>query len=445
MLMTTNESLVSAVQFVQWFRSAAPYIRGFRGKTFVIVFGGEVIEDGSFVDLTHDLNLLASLGVRLVLVHGTRPQIEKMLASKQLETRYVNGIRVTDDSALQCVKEATGRLRVEIEALLSMGLANSPMANSKIRVASGNYVTARPIGVVEGVDLLYSGEVRKVDSEAIRVHLDNGEIVLLSPLGYSPTGEIFNLLVEDAATAAAVAIHADKLIFLTDVPGITDAKMQLQRELTVSQAEALLSQESELSTDIKLYLPFALKACRAHVARVHFVSRKLDGALLMELFSHDGIGTMITRDALECLRQATIDDIGGILNLIAPLEVEGVLVKRNREALEMEIDHFYVLVHDGVIIGCAALYPFLDAKSVELACLAVDPERRNVGAGERLLRHVENLSRKLGLQTLFVLTTRTEHWFVERGFSETGVDALPVHKQQLYNYQRRSKVFTKSL
>jgi len=439
MLVTTPE------KFVQWFRAAAPYIHTFRGRTFVIAFGGEVVAGGKFVGLTHDLNLLASLGVRIVLVHGARAQINARLRKLRHRSRYVRGLRVTDDVALTCVKEESGKLRVEIEALLSMGLPSSPMAGAEIRVASGNFVTARPIGVLDGVDLQHTGEVRKVHTGAIRDRLDHGDLVLLSPLGYSPTGEIFNLALENIAEAVAVALRADKLIFLMAANGVTGRRGHLLRELTPQQARNLLDKAGKHDDDVRLYLPCALRACQQGVARAHLISRRVDGGLLLELFTHQGIGTMVTPDALQLLRQAKIEDIGGILRLIEPLEAEGILVKRNRDLLEMEIDRFVVLEHDRMVVGCAALYPFSEDKAGELACLAVHPDFRDAGAGERLLVEIEARARRNKLKKLFVLTTRAEHWFVERGFMEVGPDVLPRQKQNLYNYQRRSVVLIKRL
>ena len=436
---------LSPEQFVHWFRSAAPYIHAFRGRTFVVAFGGEVVADGKFVALTHDLNLLASLGVRLVLVHGARTQIEAQLAARGTRPRYVRGVRVTDEAAMDCVKQASGQLRVEIESLLSMGLPNSPMANAEIRVAGGNFVTARPRGVIDGVDMQYTGEVRRIHTKAILARLDAGELVLLSPLGYSPTGEIFNLTLEDVATEAAIALGADKLLFLAEQPGISDAEGKLLRELTVSEAQTALQERRDLAEDALLYLPAAMKACRGSVRRAHLLSRHIDGALLLELFTHEGVGTMVTHDPLERLRQASIEDVGSVLQLIEPLEADGTLVKRSRELLEIEINRFVVLEHDGVIVGCAALYPFAEEAAGELACLAVHPEYRNSGAGDRLLHHIDVQARGLNMDRLFVLTTRAAHWFIERGFAEATVAALPQQKQLLYNYQRRSKVFLKEL
>lgn len=438
-------SNATSAEFITWFRSAAPYINAFRGKTFVVAFGGEVVADGKFVALTHDFNLLASLGVRLVLVHGARPQIEQHLSHNQIEDRYHHGIRLTDAETMLCVKEAVGRVRFEIEALLSMGLANSPMANADIRVAGGNFITAQPIGVIHGVDLLHTGCVRKVDVAAIRDRLAFNEVVLLSTLGFSPTGEVFNLTLEDVATATAIALDADKLIFMMDTDGVMDKKGELLHELTIDGANAILSSKRKLPDDVSLFLPCAVRACEGGVARTHLISRHLDGAVLQELFSDSGIGSMVVESSLNTLRDATIDDVGGILQLLQPLEEEGILVRRSRELLEREIDRFVVLEHDHRIIGCAALYPFADEKTAELACLAIQPAYRRHGYGDALLHHVSSEAKAQGLRKLVVLTTRTAHWFVERGFTETDVSELPAQKKVLYNYQRRSKVFIKSL
>lgn len=435
----------SSAEFVAWFRSVAPYVNAFRGRTFVVAFGGEVVADGKFVELTHDFNLLAALGIRLVLVHGARPQIEQHLAKSGIAGQYHQGIRLTDAETLQCVKEAVGRVRVEIEALLSMAQANSPMANADIRVAGGNFITAQPMGVIGGVDLQHTGRVRKVDVAALRDRMEFGEVVLLSPLGYSPTGEVFNLTLEDVATQTAIALDADKLIFLMDTDGVTDKKGQLLSELTVAEANKLLSSKVKFADDVALFLPCAVHACEAGVARTHLVSRHIDGALLQELFSDTGIGSMVVERTLYTLHNATINDVGGILQLLQPLEEDGILVRRSRELLEREIGRFVVMKHDRRIIGCAALYPFPDEAAAELAGLAVHEAYRKHGYGEALLEHVAATAKSQGLCKLFVLTTRTAHWFVERGFKEAAVSQLPAQKKSLYNYQRNSKVFVKPL
>jgi len=431
--------------FVRWFRDSSPYINAFRGRTFVVSFGGEVIAEEQFANLVHDIALLNSLGVRLVLVHGARPQIEQRLNERGVELQYVNGLRVTDSAALACVKEAAGTVRVEIEALLSMGLANSPMAGANIRVASGNFVTAQPLGVRDGVDYLHTGEVRSIDVDAIHRQLSEGALVLLSPIGYSPTGEVFNLSAEDVATAAAIQLQADKLIYLVDGNGLQLDDGTLVRELTLKEATSYLEEKEQLPEAFGKSLSSAIYACSNGVRRAHLINRHVDGSLLMELFTRDGIGTLISGGKYEDIRRATIEDVGGILELIEPLENEGVLVRRERERLEMEIDHFTVIERDGTIIACAALYPFFDENIGELACLAVHHDYRKQGRGDDLLEYIEHQARAEGIDQLFVLTTRTAHWFQERGFNTATLNELPVARQELYNYQRRSKVFLKTL
>ena len=440
-----RQRLSSQDRFIDWFQSVAPYIHAFRGKTFVIAFGGDLVADGRFFDLTHDLNLLAALGVQLVLVHGARQQIEAKLKEQRHDSRFHKGLRVTDDQALSAAKEASGRLRIEIEALLSMGLPNSPMAGADIRVASGNFITAKPLGVVEGVDYQHTGEVRKVDAPAILKRLQDSELVLISPLGYSPTGEVFNLPLEEVAASTAIALGAEKLIFMMDTVGVTGTRGELLRELTVKQAKARVSRMARAETDIHYYLPHAVRACEQGVKRVHMISGHIDDALLLELFTHKGVGTLITPDPLQTVRPARPNDVGGIVRLIEPLEAEGTLVKRNRRLLEREVSRFILIEHDGLAVACAALYPFPEEKTGELAALAVHPDFRNQGAGERLLKEIESRARRMKLKRLFVLTTRAEQWFVERGFTEAGVDALPSPKRELYNLQRRSVVLVKRI
>jgi len=440
-----RQRLSAQDRFIDWFQSVTPYIHAFRGKVFVIAFGGEVIGDGRFLDLTHDLNLLAALGVRLVLVHGARPQIEARLTERGERSRFHRGLRVTDDVALMCAKEASGRLRVEIEALLSMGLPNSPMAGADIRVASGNFIIAKPIGVLDGVDFMHTGEVRRVDAAPMLKRLQDNELVLVPPLGYSPTGEVFNLMLEDVAVSTAIALGAEKLIFMMDALGVTGSRGELLRELTVQQAQKRIVRTRSAESEMSRYLPRAVQACQQGVKRVHLISSHTDDALLLELFTRKGVGTLITPDPIETLRPARVDDIGGILQLLEPLEADGTLVKRSRSLLERELNQFFVIEHDGVVMACAALYPFTDERAGELACLAVRPDFRNQGAGDRLLREIEKKARRLKLKRLFVLTTRAEHWFVERGFAETGLDVLPGQKRALYNYQRRSVVLVKRL
>jgi len=431
-------------RFVTWLRGASPYIHAHRGRTFVVAFGGEAVADPAFPSLVHDIALLHGLGIRLVLVHGARPQIAERLRERGAQLHYVQGLRITDDAALACVKEAAGVVRVEVEALLSMGLANSPMAGARIRVASGNFVTARPLGVRDGIDYHHTGLVRRIDAEAIRQRLDAGAIALIPPLGYSPTGEVFNLGAQDLATACAIALGADKLIDLLEGPLPQDPETRPLSSLRPAEVDALLQQPG-LPEELTAHLRAGLTACRGGVKRVHLVSRQVEGALLRELFTRDGTGTLLTTDLYEDTRIARVEDVGGILELLHPLEQQGVLVRRSRERLEIEIEHFTLMERDNTVIACAALYPYPAEGMAELACLAVHSEYRHGGRGDGLLELLEGQALGLGIQSLFVLTTQTAHWFLERGFAEAPLDGLPMQRQTLYNYNRNSKVFVKPL
>ncbi|OJA91928.1 amino-acid N-acetyltransferase [Burkholderia ubonensis] len=439
-----DDSAASHAQFVDWMRSVAPYIHKFRNNTFVVGFGGEVVQQGLLSALVSDIALLQAMGIQIVLVHGSRPQVEEQLNLHGVESEFSHGLRITDARALESAKEAAGEVRLDIEAAISQGLPNSPMAHAHISVVSGNFVTARPVGILDGVDFAHTGVVRKIDAESIRHSLASRKLVLLSPLGFSPTGEAFNLSMEDVASAAAIALRADKIIFLTEAPGIVDDEGELVREMSLDAAAELLD-SGNVQGDDAFFLKHAIRACRSGVTRAHLIPQSLDGSMLLELFLHDGVGTMISYENLESLREATPDDVGGILSLIEPLETDGTLVRRGRHQIERDIDHFSVIEHDGVLFGCAALYPYQQEKIGEMACLTVAPEAQGSGDGERLLKRIEQRARARGLTHIFVLTTRTEHWFLKRGFVKVSVDDLPEDRRKLYNWQRKSLVLMKQL
>jgi len=444
-------SLVFPHTFVPWFRAVAPHIHAYHGKTFVVAITGELIAAGKLNSFAQDLAILHAMGIKLVLVHGFRPQVNEQLRSKGHAARFSHGLRITDAVALDCAQEAAGQLRFEIEAAFSQGLPNTPMANAIVRLVSGNFLTARPVGIVDGVDFLHSGVVRKVDGAAIRRAIDTDAMVLLSPFGFSPTGEAFNLTMEDVATSTAIALQADKLLFITEVPGIredlADPDSPIDTELALADAEKLLAAlpRPEKPTDPAFYLQHCVRACRGGVERSHILPFAMDGALLMEVFTHDGIGTMVVDEKLESLREATSDDIGGVLQLIEPFEQDGTLVKRSRTEIERDIGHYTVIEHDGVIFGCAALYPYPEAKTAEMAALTVSPQVQSQGDGERILKRVEQRAKAMGLDSIFVLTTRTMHWFIKRGFASVDPDWLPEARKRKYNWDRRSQVLVKKL
>jgi amino-acid N-acetyltransferase len=429
--------------FVSWFRNSSPYIHAHRNKTFVISFGGEAVLAEDFDHHVHDFTLLSSLGIRLVLVHGIRPQIDQRLQRLNHPARFHNNLRITDDLVLQCAKEAAGLVRVEIEALLSMGLANSPMSGSGLKVASGNFVTAKPLGVIDGIDYCHTGEVRRIDSNAIQQQLEQKNVVLISPIGYSPTGEVFNLSAEQVATAVAISLKAEKLILLTEKNFQNPDNNQPVRQITTDEANLFLKTHANTPNTIALPLKAAIQSCQSGVKRGHLIDRTVDGALLLELFSHDGIGTLISSTPFEALRPATLNDIGGILELIKPLELQGKLAKRSREKIEMEIADYIVLDIDGLIIGCMALHADAQGQFGAIACLAVHPDYQGSARGQRLFEHICQKAKHLKLKKLFLLSTQTAHWFIERGFQPSTIASLPESLKALYSPERNSKVLCK--
>ncbi len=439
-----NSTASSDLDFVSWFRNAAPYINAFRGKTFVIYFSGDVLADNEFPSLVHDITLLNSLGVKLVLVHGARSQIEKRLYSRNIQSRFSQGLRVTDSKTMQVVKEASGCIRLNIEGLFTTSLRYTPMAGSRINIVSGNFTIARPKGIIDGVDFQHTGEIRRIDTDSMLNALDNGNVILMSPVGYSPTGEIFNINGEDLAAETSIALHANKLIFIDDITGIKDASGYLINEMTALDLKQLLKNDKKLAAELKRHYQRIIYASEGGVKRVHIIDRNIEGALLLELFTRNGIGTLISTDQLEDIRLASIEDVNGIIELIAPLEETGLLVKRSRERLETEIENFYIIKRENAIIGCGALYPF-NNEQAELACMAIAPEYRSQGRGEKLFNHICMCARITGLKQLFVLTTQATHWFIEHGFTKGNPKDLPSEKQALYNYQRNSAVFIKEL
>lgn len=447
-------SAVFDFTFVPWFRSVAPYIHMHRGATFVVGVVGEAIAAGKLSGIATDLALMQSLGIKVVLVYGFRPQLDEQLSSKGYTGQYAAGIRITDEVALDCAQEAAGQLRFEIEAAFSQGLPNTPMAGSTVRVVSGNFLTARPLGIINGTDYGSTGVVRKVDVAAIRRSTDAGAMVLLSPFGFSPTGEAFNLVMEEVAASVAIALQSDKLIFLTECPGIPARPEAPQAddnpvdtEIPLERARALLGRLplAESSKNPSFYLRHCINACEHGVPRSHILPYATDGALLMEIYMHDGIGTMVVDEKLESLREATADDIGGILKLIEPFEQDGTLVKRDRTEIERDIASYTVLEHDGVIFGCAALYPYPAARTGEMAALTVSDQSQGQGDGEKILRRIEQQARTLGLASIFVLTTRTMHWFLKRGFETVDPSWLPEARVRKYNWNRKSVVLVKKL
>ncbi|MGL4667181.1 MAG: amino-acid N-acetyltransferase [Saezia sp.] len=448
------ESIPSS-QFIPWFRSVAPYIHAHKGKTFVIGITGELIAAGKLNAFIQDLALIHSLNIKIVLVHGFRTQIEELLHVKGIESHFVQGVRVTDEAALACAQEAAGRLRYQIEATFSQGLPNTPMAHAKIRVVSGNFITAKPLGIVNGVDFKHTGLVRKLDSDGIQQELSQNNIVLLSPFGYSFTGEAFTLTMEDIATHTALKLKADKLIFIGESEGVSKYASQetppppsIEHELSLQQAQAIFQDNQNKATSSSTqvdYLSYAIQAVKGGVERAHILPYRIDGAILQDLFTHHGLGTMIVDKQLDSLRPSTIEDVPAIIQLIEPLEQAGIMIKRNRSDIESDINAYTVIEHDGVLFGCAAFYPYPEAQTAELAALAIMQQVQQHGYGDLLLKKFEERASSLGFKSIFVLTTQTMHWFIDRGFKSVEPTWLPEEKLKKYNWERRSQVLVKQL
>ncbi|MFC0337117.1 N-acetylglutamate synthase [Kushneria avicenniae] len=429
--------------FADWFRNSSTYIDAHRGRTFVVLIEGEGLTPERRAPLIQDLALLHVLGVRLVLVFGVRAQVREALTDAGLTPQRHQGRFVVDDACMSLIEREASTLRLAIEARLSPGLSNTPLHGVEINAISGNLVMAKPLGIREGVDFLRAGEVRRVRRDAIRTLLDQRSLVVLPPLGYSSTGEVFDLDAADIARHTAIALEADKLIIVGRARGLHNLQGRLMRQPSLKEAQSMVREYDD--TELAEHVHIACDAARQGVGRTHLISWQDRDALLAELFTRDGVGTMITRERYEQLRGARLDDIGGLLELLRPLEERGMLVARSRERLEQEIDDYVVIERDGMVIGCAALHSYPEARSAELACVAVHTSYRGGERGDLLLEGVEQRARDQGLEALFALTTHTLHWFLERGFVQAGLDALPERRRQHYNPQRNSRVLLKTL
>lgn len=418
---------------ISTFRNAAPYIYAHQGHVFVITIPVTITESEKLEELVQDLALMQTLGIKLVLVLGTG--LFKTKTRKRI---------VIDDKKLLRLQHKIGEIYTRLESHFSTGLVNTPMAGMKLTTVTGNFVLAKPLGIVDGVDLLFHGEVRRIETAAIKHQLEHGNIVMLSSIGYSPSGECFYLDEYDIATTTAASLPSEKLIFLMDEKTLQNSRKQRIKYLTLRKAKQLLVRRKTLSASMKNYIELAINACLNRVQRVHLLCSETPGVLLQELFSHDGAGTLITGDDYDDIRPAKLDDVGGIITLTRPLEEQGVLVPRTHEQIELDIHNYCVVERDGFVIACGALHLIHNSTLGEIACLAVHPDYQKEGYGKRLLEYLEQRAWTLGLQKVFVLTTRSLHWFREHGYKKAEFKSLPVTRQKTYNYQRNARVMLKT-
>lgn len=441
--------------YAQWFRDSTPYISKHRNRTFVVLLDGAALAHPNLTNIVHDLALVHVLGVRLVLVHGARVQLDAALADAN-DRSFHEGRRITRESDLPTVLRVFGELRTRLEALFSTGLPTSPLHDVDISVIGGNFITARPVGILDGVDHELTGRVRRVHAERLNRILVSGGLVLLSPLGYSPSGQVFNLAADELAADVALALDADKLIVFSEQGALTTEKGERISQMSPAELHNIVAAGSD-------QLASVLRATRGGVSSCQLVSWTEDGALLEELYTAGGSGTQIQESTGAFIRPARTSDVADIVEVIRPLEESGLLVRRGRDRLEEEIEHFLVADIDSNVVGCCAVYPF--GNMAELACVAVHASYREgnvvpttapgpdgesnddraARVGTSLLAAAEAQARNSGAETLFALTTQTRDWFLDQGFTEAGLDALPAPKQAMYNYQRNARVMIKPL
>lgn len=419
-------------------RGILRYIPRFREKTFVIAVDGAIVTDDNFPNLLLDIAVLRSLNIRTVLVHGAALQIQMLGAERSITPSNLDGTGVTDANTLQLSLTAANRLTHEILEGLS--------AND-LRAVSTNAVIAHPLGIIGGVDHLYTGKVERVDTEMLLGLLQQGIIPVVPPLGFDGDGKTFRVNSDAIAFSLAAQLRAVKLIYVTTTEGLL-RQGQLLRQLPVHELQSILERApGDFAPEMLSKARHAVAACEQGVPRVHIINGRVDESLLAEVFSNEGIGTLVYANEYTQIRRALKKDIRTLMNLTKAPMAASELVKRTRTAIERQVADYYLFEIDKNPVGCVALHLYPEQNKGELAFLFVSPSHENQGIGRKLVQYVENRARELGLAELFTLSTQAFTWFQNKaGFVEASPDDLPPARRERYDASgRNSKVLLKRL
>jgi len=432
---------------VDLIREAFYYQSRFDGTTMVFKIDFPVTEDPQFKYLMKDLALLAQTGIRIVIVPGAKEWIDAVLKEYDIESSYEGPIRITTEDAIPFVKMAAFEVATRYMTELSA---------SRVDAVIGNFVRARGIGVVKGVDFAHSGMVDKIQVDSLKRLMDLGMVPILPCIGWSPAGKPYNLPSDEIALAACEALGAVKFFIVSNRPPISSETCTIPdsvlpgpsnriARLTPQEAEEILKLNPEQADGPTLReLALAIRACRLGVERVHIVDSRIEGAVLRELFSNLGVGTMVYADEYESIRPLKTGDVTEVLRLMGPLMEKGILLQRNAEHILEKIDDYVVYEVDGSVHACGALHDWGEAQG-EIAALATDPNYTDLGLGRRIVGFLIDRARNRGFRRVFELPTRTHDWFEYLGFREIPVEALPEKKRRVYNQERRSKAFALDL
>jgi amino-acid N-acetyltransferase len=419
-------------------RGILQYIPQFREKTFILAVDGAIVTDENFATLLLDVAVLRSLSIRVVLVHGASAQIKALAREQNVKTSDLDGGGITDAATLQLALTAANRLTHEILEGLS--------AND-LRAASTNVVIAHPEGIIQGVDHLFTGKVERVDVQLLQTLLAQDVIPVIPPLGFDGDGKTYRVNSDGVAVAVAEALKAVKLIFITSQDGIL-VQGRLIRQMLVADLESVLAlQKNDIAPEQLSKVLHAIAACKAGVPRVHIINGKVDEGLLAEVFSNDGIGTLIYANEYQQIRRAMKKDVRAIQLLTKAAVESDELVKRTRAVIEKSLGDYYIFEIDKNPVACVALHVYPEQKKGELACLYVNPSYENQGIGRKLIQFVENKAREMGLIELLTLSTQAFTYFQSKGgFAEGTPDDLPPARAKIYEQSgRNSKVLVKKL